>query len=56
MKQLIMGFVAGFFLAALLAIPCIKFVMQEKYKHGHGNGMLDGEMEIVGFPQTRIKE
>ena len=49
MKNLIIGFAAGFLLASVLAIPCIRFAMQEKYKHGHGIGMLDGEVEVIGF-------
>jgi hypothetical protein len=49
MKKLLIGFVAGFVLASILAIPCIKFVMYDKYKFGHNNGVLDGESEVLAF-------
>ena len=49
MKKLIIGFIAGFILATLLAIPCIKFAMMDKYKQGYGKGGLDGELEVVSF-------
>lgn len=49
MRKIMIGFVAGFLLAVILAIPCVKLVMNDKYKFGHGNGMIDGQIEVLRF-------
>ena len=49
MKKIILGFIVGFILATLLAIPCIRFAMLDKYKTGYKKGGLDGEMKVIGF-------
>ncbi len=49
MKKIMIGFAAGFLLAAILAIPCMNLVMADKYEFGHGNGMLDGQIEVLRF-------
>jgi hypothetical protein len=49
MKKIIIAFVAGFLLASVLAIPCIRFAMKDQYDHGHAVGVLEGEMEAIGF-------
>ena len=55
MKKIIMAFFAGLLLAAILAIPCIRYAMKEKYKHGYGVGMLDGEREVIGFLEKHFE-
>jgi len=49
MKKIMVGFAVGFFLAAILAILCMKLVMVDKYKFGHVNGMLDGQIQVLRF-------
>ncbi|MEI6167330.1 MAG: hypothetical protein WCS52_09055 [bacterium] len=49
MKKLICGFIAGFLLASVLAIPIVKMAMNDKYHFGYGQGVLTGESEVIRF-------
>ena len=54
MKTKILAFLAGFILAALLAIPVLKFAMRDKYEFGQKNGWLSGSHEVHKFIQKHF--
>jgi hypothetical protein len=49
MKNLILGFIAGFLIAALTAIPVFKYAIEDKYESGHSTGVLDGTRLVLDF-------
>lgn len=55
MKRLLIGFVCGFLLASALGVPALLFVKNEKYKHGHDVGYLNGQSDVVAFLQKHFK-
>jgi len=55
MKKLLLGVVVGFMLAGALSASVVILVKNEKYKHGHGVGYLDGQAETIAFLRKHFK-
>ncbi len=55
MKNLLLGILIGFIVTSALAVPVVLFVKNEKYKHGHSVGYLNGQADTMAFLQKHFQ-